>query len=574
MGPIAYLWHRTLGGMRTLRPGLPGLPELFVVLYAAVGLSAISIGLGEGESPSRRAANGVTTDSAAFRNTPPLSFGTGRHTPVATQARFSRTAGIRHSARALATRRVVKSVKAARRSPPPREPQPEAPYERPPLRADPPPSEPLVISGVDVSVSASGARIAWMTNFAATGQSAYGVGGSPSIWTPLAPSDVAHQTAFANLRTSTNYGLWLQATDEWGRTASTELQVKTLPPESPTNASASTSGGSILVNGEPFFPLALWNVCPSEVSRRIDDGINLFMGDGCGEERALLARLRGGTFAVTDAANGLSGVPGLIGWTYPDELDGRLAAPPSHAELKQLAVHPPAGLISFLTLTNHFYSGSDPLPLGRALYPQLAALANVLGFDLYPLQNWCRDDRFDVVYKAQRELETLADGKPTYQWIEARQMDCAAGSLDPTATSLRAETWLAIAGGADGIGYFPNDWRSDVGAEIRSLNSTITELAPALLSEPRQADSNQDAVKVGARLLNGATYVIAVNSGRVPVQASIHVSGLAGRTVTVLDKGRQLTASNDDILTDSFDPLAVHIYVAAPPAWSATPTAP
>jgi hypothetical protein len=218
-------------------------------------------------------------------------------------------------------------------------------------------------------------------------------------------------------------------------------------------------------------------------------------------------------------------------------------------------------------LTNHFYSGADPLPLGRDLYPQLAALANVLGFDLYPLQNWCRTDRFDAVYNAQLELQALAGGKPTYQWIEARQMDCDAGSLDPTPASVRAETWLAIAGGADGIGYFPNNWRDDVGAEIRDLNSTITELAPALLSSKQDAQSSQDVVKVGARALNGAVYVIAVNSSRSPVEASIHVSGLGGRMVDVLGEQRQLKTSDDDLITDGFDPLAVHIYVAAPPGW-------
>ena len=551
MGTIGFLWHRTLGRSGSLRPGSLGL-LFFVVLYAAIVLSTTSIDTDEG-TPSVAVTYRVTIDSARVSTA-------GRALVLIN--------GVAGLARNPGAHRTVTSFEDKRASPLPKETPQEPSYERPPLRADPPPAEALAISGAAISVSASDAYVSWVTNFSAIGQGGYGVGASPSIWTPLAAPELAHETAFANLTPSTSYTLWLQAMDEWGRTATTELDIRTLPPESRESPSASTSGGAILLNGEPFFPLALWDVCPSDVSRRIDDGINLFMGDGCGSERALLARLRGETFAVTDAGNGLSGAPGQVGWYYPDELDGRLTGPVSQTDLQEHTVTPPAGLVTFLTLTNHFYTGADPLALGRDVYPQFAALADVLGFDLYPLQNWCRDDRFDAVYNAQRELEALGAGKPTYQWIEARQMDCAAGNLDPTAASVRAETWLAIAGGADGIGYFPNNWSDAVGTEIRELNSTITELAPALLSESQQADSNQDQVKVGARVFNGAIYVIAVNSGRSPVQASIHVPGLGGQAVDVLDEERQLATSNDELITDTFDPLAVHIYVAAPPGWN------
>ncbi len=447
-----------------------------------------------------------------------------------------------------------------------------APSEIPPSQPSLPPAEPLLISDVSMAFSDSTVRLSWLTNFAATAQEGYGTGGAPVLWGESGPAGVIHDAVIGGLAPSTEYVFWLQSVDDWGRVATAELNVTTPSSESPRVSTATVSGGSILLDAKPFFPLALWDVCPSQVSRLIDNGINPFMGDGCGDENALLARLRGQTFAVTNGTNGMTLLPSLIGWYYPDELDGRLGAPPSDADLKELAVDPPAGLLTFLTLTNHFYSGAEPLPLGRELYPHLAALANVLGFDLYPLQNWCRDDRFDAVYNAQRELEALGAGKPTYQWIEARQMDCAAGNLDPTAATVRAETWLAIAGGADGIGYFPNNWSDTVGAEIRELNSAIAELAPALLSEPHQADSNQDLVKVGARVLNGAIYVIAVNSSRTPVQASIHVPGLGGRPLAVLDEERQLATSNDEIRTDIFDLLAVHIYVAAPPGWITTST--
>ena len=48
-----------------------------------------------------------------------------------------------------------------------------------------------------------------------------------------------------------------------------------------------------------------------------------------------------------------------------------------------------------------------------------------------------------------------------------------------------------------------------------------------------------------------------------PARATIGVSGLAGRTLTVLDEGRQVPAKGDT-LTDTFARLGVHLYVAPP----------
>lgn len=439
----------------------------------------------------------------------------------------------------------------------------------PPLRVDTPPSEPIEISNVVVQASDTSANVTWQTNLLTVGQGAFGLGPTPAVWAPAdAKSDVEHETDLAGLAASTDYTLWLQATDDWGRTSLAQVQVATEPAGQPADVTATTQGDAIVVSGAPFFPRALWATCPSDVPKRIDDGINLFMGGACSNEQGVLKKLSGDSFSVTDPSTGIAESPGIIGFSYPDELDARLPLTDPTAPLKSMSVDPPQGQLTFLNLTNHFYSGADPLPQGRAMYPDLVQLANVLSFDLYPLQNWCRYDRFAAVYEAQRELEMLAQGKPTFQWIEVRQMDCPGGILTPTPATVSAETWLSIAGGADGIGYFPNNWSNSIGETIRDLNTTITELAPALLGPETEADSNQDAVKVGARIFNGAIYVIAVNSTTGAVNASIHVPGLAGRTISVLDESRQVTASNTDTITDGFEPLGVHLYIAAPLGWN------
>ena len=118
------------------------------------------------------------------------------------------------------------------------------------------------------------------------------------------------------------------------------------------------------------------------------------------------------------------------------------------------------------------------------MYPVLFQIPDVLGFDLYPLQVWCRP-AFGDVFDAQHELHDVSGGKPTFQWIEVARMEqpCRKHSeLDPTPATVRAETWLSIAGGATRVGYFPNHWSGPIGQEITRTNREIKALTQALLA--------------------------------------------------------------------------------------------
>jgi hypothetical protein len=143
-------------------------------------------------------------------------------------------------------------------------------------------------------------------------------------------------------------------------------------------------------------------------------------------------------------------------------------------------------------------------------------------------------------------------------------MDCSGAELVPTPDTLRAEAWLSIAGGAHAIGYFPNNWSADVGAEIAQVSHEISTLAPALV-EPSIAASASlgSTVKVGARDHNGAVYVIAVNASRGPATATITVPALVDRTLVTLD-GQHKAEAKDGAFTATFAPLEARVYIAAP----------
>jgi hypothetical protein len=146
-------------------------------------------------------------------------------------------------------------------------------------------------------------------------------------------------------------------------------------------------------------------------------------------------------------------------------------------------------------------------------------------------------------------------------------MEHCRANEDPTPTVVRAETWLAIAGGARGIGYFPDWWAEDIRNEVRLVNREILALAPALLAPVARANwSAESPVRVGARRYNGATYVIAVNTSTSPTSTSFTVPGLGGRKLSVFRDGRIVTPLGD-LVVDKLPGLGVAVYVVPPPGW-------
>jgi hypothetical protein len=466
---------------------------------------------------------------------------------------------------------------AAEHPPAKTDPVPSAPSDPPDIDtpriatdSPPPPPQPLTITDPEiVATSSSSVQLAFKTSLPAQTRVSYGIG-TPVIWSDVSATDTLdHQVTIDGLAFSTTYQVWFHAIDDYGQTQAAALTVTTAPMSDQTIAT--TSGSTILLNGRPFFPIMVWQQCSDGLGASVEDGVNLFMGEGCGDEhqdRRLATHVSGRAYSVVSADDPATAGRGVIGWYFPDEWDAFLESDVTRADLADQIPDAQPGKISFLTLTNHFYSRAEPLPQGRGMYPLLYSLADVLGFDLYPLQVWCKPSFADVM-DAQHELGGATGGKPTLQWIEVARMEHPCNrypTLDPTPATVQAETWLAIAGGAHGIGYFPNRWKDDIGAAIADTNREIQSLAPALLAPTATASAAAPAVRVAARSLNGALYVIAVNTGYDTVQTKISVEGIAGRSATVVGDGTVL-GSDDTGFTDTFGPLAAKVYVIPPQGW-------
>ena len=139
---------------------------------------------------------------------------------------------------------------------------------------------------------------------------------------------------------------------------------------------------------------------------------------------------------------------------------------------------------------------------------------------------------------------------PTFQWIEtgpSRADYC--GGYQMTPAELRAEVWLAIAGGARGIGYFTHTWSPDhddfdVSAPLVDQMIKTNSLLAALQPGARGRD---DPVLVRLGLDQGRgpaggtdDYVIAVNAvARRQLDSQFHVPALRRRAPERLRRAPQ-----------------------------------
>jgi hypothetical protein len=137
------------------------------------------------------------------------------------------------------------------------------------------------------------------------------------------------------------------------------------------------------------------------------------------------------------------------------------------------------------------------------------------------------------------------------------------GPTAVTPATVQAESWLAIAGGAKGLGFFPPAaWTGDVGEAIAEVTQTVRELGPAFTAPEVAArvEPGDGLVKAGARKHAGRLTIVAANAGYEPEQATITVPGLAGRALSVVGSGRTVTPSGDTF-TERFPALGARVYV-------------
>ncbi|HEY2371377.1 MAG TPA: fibronectin type III domain-containing protein [Gaiellaceae bacterium] len=414
-------------------------------------------------------------------------------------------------------------------------------------------------SAAVTAVTSASATLTWTTSSPVRERVAYGVGGLYLYTQRETTPSTSHSVTLTDLAPSTTYAYQVGSVGGSLTTAA-----------APASARFGTAGTRITQNGSLFFPVLSYEQCAATIARALAVGINTFVQvpyTGCTQPAGVTP-----PYVLGDTYDKQQGA----GWYLPDEPDGWGLTP---AQLPKLPAATDTGLLRVLNISEHFYSGLAPLnpQFDRDTYKQFTALVDVVAFDVYPIVKFCGRVPITAMFHAQRELMTIyAPGKPTFQWVETSGMTGECPTIAITPAIVNAETWLAVAGGACGIGYFTNSWTGplwnrwdfDPGVEeaLPGIVSRVQGLAPALCDGTYGdvVTPWDGTVVASSRELNGALYVIAVNGSPTATNVPFSVAGLAGRQLTVLGEGRTIKPVKKLIFRDSFVPYGVHIYAAAP----------
>ncbi|MCW2963318.1 MAG: putative lipoprotein [Actinomycetia bacterium] len=342
-----------------------------------------------------------------------------------------------------------------------------------------------------------------------------------------------------------------------------------------TTARASVERNVIVVQGTPFFPVMLIDQCTTDaVAHARQLGINAILNEHCADlsSRRQLSMIQSTSLAILPIKSSDVRGSGLLGWTFPDEPENNGWTPASLKRAHPYRRGSSDGLLSFMTTSGGFFKA--PYRDSRVSLPafsEFARMADVAGFDLYPLGH-CQQD-LTAVYDAQRAFIQLAGQVPTFQWIETGPIKPTyCGGFTMTPAELNAEVWLAIVGGARGIGFFTHTWSPDHRAfdvplalqhKMQRISALLASVRPGLLSRTVPSGVNSTAVKVLARAADGDNYVFAVNTQRAPIKVQVHVPQLHDAPLQVFGEKRSVNVTNGQFV-DNFQPLAVHVYVQRP----------
>ncbi len=331
-------------------------------------------------------------------------------------------------------------------------------------------------------------------------------------------SKMLHRVTVRGLRPATTYYYAVQATPAKGR-PSTASGMFATGPIGPATVTA--KNGKILLNGVPFFPIMADEfACPAQ--QIVDDNIALGIN-------------------VLDPSDG-----GSICDSSVESL---------HA------------MLSGKTWWLEHVGGYD-----AAAVQQLPELMNWQGgitFTQTPsVLIGCNETSTDPLYQ---RIHGLAKVGPVIYWLWLSDpVPSVKNCLD--GPRLQNLFWTVVAAGGLGMKYITQQRldqsagisvNSDVSEEAGILAKQMATIGPAILMGQHllvTTDAKGAAVKLGAWQYGGVVYIVAVNTANSPATWTFTVPSPSNlNTTQVLWENRNVMNSSG-MISDQFNPLAVHIY--------------
>ena len=351
---------------------------------------------------------------------------------------------------------------------------------------------------------------------------------------------------------------------------------------------------TIYKNGFPadpgFFPIGVWLQSSRNAAEYRAIGVNTFIGTSDGATRpAVEALAKSGLFAaVGQDEAALGAADGVVrAWLQADEPDNAQPIAPGRygpcipaAEVAKRTAQLSARDPTRPVMINFGRGVADPEWAGRGsctgdlrYYDTAIAGAGILSFDIYPVGSDTERVKGKLQYVARgvRQLvRRRKQGQQVWAILETTALD-PQRPVKPE--ELRAEIWMALTAGANGIVYFVHEWAGglredgifrhpDIVAEAGRIDARIAALAPALNSpslEGKVAVSSPVPIATMAKRRGRALYLFAVVLRNRAAAASFAVRGLGEAEAEVLGEGRRLKIGGG-FFDDRFPGYGVHLY--------------
>lgn len=353
------------------------------------------------------------------------------------------------------------------------------------------------------------------------------------------------------------------------------------------------SVSSLLAN-QSFFPFAVWDQ-PSYLAEFYKNiSINLFIANGLSGEtdETFLDNLNEyGIMGIvapgdddtldSDKVTSLMNHPALFGWMFSDEPDimhydssGNAVDGPDPADVYSLRDQV-LGVDPYHSLFTNLGSGTSQRTLRYRPYSDYWKYTNatdIVCYDIYPVASYKNGS--SILYAEAEGIVSLrrfSRGKKfIFTWLECSTINGV--NRAPTPWEVKAEVWMAIIHGANGIGWFPQVWTpsfyfqgipTDVYEEMGNIGKMLTtKMAPIINSaEKPKVDVTLEAQEQGfveftTRWYNSRLYIFAVNMQNHSTSTKFKLS--SSLSFTVIDEDRSISSTSK--FTEDFISYQVHLY--------------
>jgi hypothetical protein len=346
-----------------------------------------------------------------------------------------------------------------------------------------------------------------------------------------------------------------------------------------------------------YFPIAVWLQNPANADRYQAAGINLYVGLWRGPTIDQLDVLQRAGMSVichqNPAALSHADNPTVIGWMHDDEPDnaqslgqGRGYGPPVTPAVVVADYHKLRAADSTRPVLLNLGQGvAWDNWIGRGVrrnhpedYPEYAAGADILSFDIYPAVHTDPEVAGKLEFVARGVERLVGWAKPdqlVWNCIECTRISNT--EVKPTPAQVRAEVWMALVHGSRGLIYFVHQFEPvfreaallddpEMLEAVTGINRQIHKLAP-VLNSPSLVDTvdvSVTPVDVPVACMvkqhEGSTWLFAVSMRPKTVTATFAFrAGTGLMAAEVIDESRSCPV-RDDRFSDRFEPYAVHLY--------------